>query len=85
MSIHDLHGNHPRITLLSPTFNATELVQALGRVHRAGAKTKSLQRIVYIANTVEEKIADKLEKKIKNLNNLNNGDLDLTNINFDKR
>lgn len=85
LSLHDLHGKHPRISLLSPSFNAVELVQALGRIHRAGAKTKSLQRIVYIANTVEERIAEKLEKKIKNINNLNNGDLDLTNINFDKR
>jgi superfamily II DNA or RNA helicase len=85
ISLHDIHGGHPRISLISPTYNSIELIQALGRVHRAGAKTKSLQRIVYIANTVEEQIAEKLEKKIKNINNLNNGDLDLTNINFDKR
>lgn len=85
LSLHDLKGGHPRISLISPTFNAVELIQAFGRIHRAGAKTKSLQRIIYIANTVEERIAEKLEKKIKNVNNLNNGDLDLTNINFDKR
>jgi superfamily II DNA or RNA helicase len=85
ISLHDIHGGHPRISLISPTYNSIDLIQALGRIHRAGAKTKSLQRIVYIANTVEEQIAEKLEKKIKNINNLNNGDLDLTNINFDKR
>lgn len=85
LSLHDLKGGHPRISLISPTFNAVELIQAFGRIHRAGAKTKSLQRIVYIANTIEEQIAEKLERKIKNVNNLNNGDLDLTNINFDKR
>jgi Mimiviridae putative ATP-dependent RNA helicase len=85
ISLHDLYGGHPRISLISPTFNSTDLIQAIGRIHRAGSKSKALQRIVYIANTVEEQIADKLEKKIKNLNNLNNGDLNLTNINFDKR
>jgi superfamily II DNA or RNA helicase len=85
ISLHDLYGGHPRISLISPTFNCTDLIQAVGRIHRAGAKTKSLQRIVYIANTVEERIADKLSIKIKDLNNLNNGDLDLSNINFDKK
>jgi superfamily II DNA or RNA helicase len=85
ISLHDLHGGHPRISLISPTFSCTNLIQAFGRIHRAGAKSKSLQRIVYVANTVEERICDKLAIKIKDLNSLNNGDLDLTNISFDRR
>lgn len=85
ISLHDLYGGHSRISLISPTFSSIDLIQALGRIHRAGAKSKSLQRIIYIANTIEEKIADRLSQKLKDLNNLNNGDLDLTNISFDKR
>jgi superfamily II DNA or RNA helicase len=84
ISLHDLYGNHPRVSLISPTWNSIDLVQALGRIHRAGAKTKALQRIIYTANTIEENIADKIKYKLKNINQINNGDLDLTNIDFQK-
>jgi len=80
ISLHDIHGNAPRVSLISPTWSSIELIQALGRIHRAGGKSKSLQRIIYAANTVEEKIADKLRIKLKDLNTINNGDLDLTGI-----
>lgn len=83
VSLHDIHGGHPRVSLISPTWNSIDLVQSLGRIHRANGKSKSLQRIIYTANTIEEKIADKLQKKLKDLNRLNNGDVDLTNITFD--
>jgi SNF2 family DNA or RNA helicase len=84
VSLHDLHGGHPRAAILSPTWNAIELMQALGRVHRANGKSKSLQRIIYVANTVEERIADKLKLKLKNINEINNGDIDLTNIIYER-
>jgi len=83
ISLHDVQGGHPRVSLISPTWSSIDLVQALGRVHRAGGKSKSLQRIIYTADTVEEKIADKLQYKLLNINSINNGDLDLTNINFE--
>ena len=82
ISLHDIHGGHPRISLISPTWSSIDLLQALGRVHRAGGKTKSLQRIIYTANTIEERIADKVRLKLKDINSLNNGDLDLTNIEY---
>jgi SNF2 family DNA or RNA helicase len=85
LSLHDERGGHKRIALISPCWSALDLKQVLGRVHRAGGLTKSLQRIIYCANTVEEKIADKLQRKLKNLNEINNGDVDLTNITFDKK
>lgn len=80
VSLHDLDGNHPRVSLISPTWNSVELKQALGRIHRVGAKSKSLQRIIYAARTVEEDIVDKIKKKLRSIDNINNGDLDLTNI-----
>lgn len=82
ISLHDIKGGHPRVSLISPTWSSIDLLQALGRIHRAGGKSKSLQRIIYTANTVEEKIADKLKHKLNNINSINNGDLDLTNIDF---
>jgi superfamily II DNA or RNA helicase len=83
ISLHDIYGNHPRVSLISPTWSSIDLVQALGRIHRAGGKSKSLQRIIYTADTVEENIADKLKNKLFNINSINNGDLDLTNIDFE--
>lgn len=85
ISLHDMYGNHPRASIISPTWSSIDLLQALGRIHRAGGKSKSLQRIVYTANTVEEKISDKLKKKLKDINSINNGDLDLSNIVFDNK
>ena len=85
ISLHDVAGGHPRVSLISPTWSSLDLVQALGRIHRAGGKTKSLQRIIYAADTVEERIADKLKIKLNNINSINNGDLDLTNINFENK
>ena len=75
LGFHDLDGSFPRVSLISPSFNAVELKQALGRVHRAGAKSKSLQRLVYAANTVEEDIAKSVARKLNNIATLNDGDL----------
>jgi len=85
ISLHDIHGGHPRISLISPPWSSIDLLQALGRIHRAGGKTKTLQRIIYTANTIEERIADKLKIKLGNINSINNGDLDLTNIEFENK
>lgn len=82
ISLHDIYGGHPRVSLISPTWSSIDLIQALGRIHRAGGKSKSLQRIIYAAETVEDKIADKIKYKLANINSINNGDLDLTNIAF---
>lgn len=84
ISLDDQLGGHPRVSLISPTWNSIDLIQVLGRIHRAGSKSKSLQRIIYIANTIEEKISEKLHSKLKNINDINNGDVDLTNIDFNR-
>jgi hypothetical protein len=84
ISLHDKNGKYPRASILSPNWSSTSMVQALGRIHRAGGKSKSLQRIVYAAETVEETIAQNIKNKLKDINSINNGDLDLTNIQFDK-
>jgi len=85
ISLHDVYGNHKRVSLISPCWSSIDLTQALGRIHRANGKSKSLQRIIYTANTVEEKIAEKLQQKMKDISSINNGDLDLSNIAFEKK
>jgi len=76
LSLHDLQGGHPRISLICPSFNAVELRQALGRIHRAGSKSPALQYILYAAGTVEEKIRHKVEAKLRSLDIINDGDLE---------
>jgi superfamily II DNA or RNA helicase len=63
ISLHDVHGR-PRVSLLSPSYSAIDLVQALGRINRAGAKTPAIQKILVSAGTVEENVRKKLEAKI---------------------
>lgn len=76
ISLHDINGKHPRVSLISPTQSATNLIQALGRIYRSGGKTKSLQRIIFAANTPEENISKMLFKKLSNLSLLNDGDME---------
>lgn len=82
ISLHDIHKKRRRASIISPCWSSIDLVQVLGRIHRAGG-SKSLQRIIYSSVGVEEKIAEKLQKKLKNLKNINDGDLNLSNIKFE--
>jgi superfamily II DNA or RNA helicase len=75
LSLHDLNGKHPRIAFLCPTYGAINLKQALGRVHRAGGLSKSLQRLVYAKGTIEEEICVSVSRKLDNISALNDGDL----------
>lgn len=76
ISLHDqFKGERPRVALISPSYSAIDLKQALGRVHRAGAKTKSFQRIIFAAGTIEEEICQSMRKKLANIETLNDGAL----------
>ena len=77
LSLHDLNGNYPRIALISPSPSAVDLRQALGRVWRDGGKTKSLQKIVFVANTVEEEVCEKVKIKLQALDTINDGDVSI--------
>lgn len=76
ISLHDTHGNRPRVSYLSPPDSARDLVQALGRIRREGAKTPSVQHILYLKGSVEEKVRKAVERKVHNISLLNDGDLD---------
>ena len=77
LSLHDLNGNYPRISLISPTPSAVDLRQALGRVWRDGGKTKSLQKIIFAASTVEEEVCEKVKLKLSALDTINDGDVSI--------
>jgi superfamily II DNA or RNA helicase len=71
VSLHDVTGKHPRAAIISPDWNEKSIIQAIGRVHRAGGKTPSQQRILFAAGTIEEQVEKAVRKKIKNLEILN--------------
>lgn len=75
VSLHDLNGNRARSAFISPTWSAVELRQTLGRVWRAGGKTKSVQRIVFVADSVEENVRRTVDAKLARLDTLNDGDM----------
>ena len=81
VSLHDLTGEFARESIISPSYSMFEVKQALGRVHRSGGKTKSIQRVVFAHKSIEEKACIKVRAKIQNLNALNDGDF-LAGINI---
>lgn len=80
INLHDLNGDFPRIAVICPTDNATILKQILGRIHRAGAKSKAINLLVYAAGTVEVQVYKNVIEKLKNIDTLNDGDLNETEL-----
>ncbi len=74
VSLHDPSGQRPRLSIISPTFSAQDLRQALGRVHRSGGAA-SIQKICFAAGTCEEKTAKSCAAKLHRIDLLNDGDM----------
>lgn len=75
ISLHDLTGDFPRHSIVSPSFSAIALLQALGRIFRAEAKSACIQKVMFAANTIEERACKRVQGKLDNLDYLNDGDL----------
>lgn len=75
IDLHDLHGGHPRMSLVCPTYDPIMLKQVMGRTYRAGSKSTPVVQLVYAAGTVEAKVADRVNAKLANIAALNDGDL----------
>jgi len=75
ISLHDLHGGHPRVSLICPTYDPVILRQVLGRTRRAKSRTVPIMKLVYAARTVEEKVAVVVNSKLGNIAAINDGDL----------
>jgi SNF2 family DNA or RNA helicase len=75
VSLHDLIGGAARHSIVSPSFSAIHLVQALGRIHRAEGKTACIQKVLFAADTIEEQACRRVQAKINNIDQLNDGDL----------
>lgn len=75
VSLHDLNGNFPRGSIISPSFSAINMLQALGRIHRAEGKTKCIQKVMFADGTIEVDACKRVQAKLNNLEALNDGDL----------
>lgn len=73
ISLHDTNGARPRVSIISPSWSAQDLMQSLGRIHRAGGKTVCIQKLVYCHGTVEERICRAINKKLVNYHQFNDG------------
>jgi superfamily II DNA or RNA helicase len=76
ISLHDCVGKFPRVSLISPTWSAQDLIQVLGRIYRAKTKTTVFQRIIFCKGTVEDGISNCIKDKIGNIAMLNDGYMD---------
>lgn len=75
ISLHDQHGTYERVSIISPSWSAQDILQALGRLHRANGKTNVKQHIIYCKRTIEETICENMKTKIFNIASLNDGEL----------
>jgi SNF2 family DNA or RNA helicase len=75
LNLHDENGKHPRVSLISPSFSAIDLKQALGRIHRAGAKSPAVQKIVFADNTVEMRVCRLVRKKLNSIDLINDDEM----------
>ena len=75
VSLHDLNGKFPRGSIISPSYSAINLLQALGRIHRAEGKTKCIQKVMFADKTIEVDACKRVQCKLNNLEALNDGDL----------
>lgn len=75
ISLHDLNGKFPRYSIISPSFSAIDIKQSMGRIHRAEAKTPTVQNIMFAAKTVEERACVRVSSKLTNLSMLNDNDI----------
>ena len=82
ISLHDLNGVRPRRSIIVPSWSAMMDKQALGRIWRAGGKSKCIQKILYCPDTIEETIVNLIKEKFSNIDSINDGSgssLDLFN------
>lgn len=70
LSLHDLWGNWPRYALHSPLHSGQKMTQLFGRVCRSGGKSKSIQRVLFVAGSCEEDAYKTFQRKCANMDTL---------------
>jgi len=78
ISLHDIHGNRPRMMLISPTYEMSLIYQASMRIYRQGLKSDVETKIVYLTGyKIENELLKAIAQKSKFLTKfLNENDID---------
>ena len=74
ISLHDTHGNRPRISLITPSFSCKTYMQVLGRIHRNGGKTDAIQYVLVSEGSIEQQVMRSVNRRLQNLKELHNID-----------
>lgn len=75
ISLHDINGVRPRLSLISPSFNAKTFAQVLGRIHRNGAKSDALQKVMIAADSIEEHVMQAIATKMQSMENIHRSNI----------
>ena len=75
INLGDEHGGHPRLSLISPTWEAQLFLQACRRTHRGNSKSPANVRILFAKDTVEERVWQTVKQKSNQIQTLNDDDL----------
>jgi hypothetical protein len=73
VSLHDLHGDRPRVTYLFPGDSAVAMGQVPGRTDRAGMRSPSKVFIPVVRGTLSEAMVRSTAKKLRAMAGLNDG------------
>lgn len=82
ISLHDTNGDRPRLSLISPSFNSYEFSQVLGRIHRNGAKTDALQKVMLSSGSIEEYVMKALARKMDDMNTIHQSQISKLNSTY---
>ena len=74
LSLHDERHERPRVSLISPSYSASDVTQALGRIRRVGG-TMATQKFVLAAESIEERVAGAIQRKLDAMAALTDADL----------
>ena len=66
-------GTRPRVSLILPGWDAKMIKQCLGRIRRCGGG-HATRKFLFAAGTVQERVAARMQQKIRNLDAFNFAD-----------
>lgn len=73
ISLHDVRGEFPRTAIILPATKVIDMVQATGRIHRATAKSPSVQYIPFCPGGVMEGLVRKIRMSMSAIAKINDG------------
>ena len=82
INLHDLIGDRSRHFVINPSYRSIDILQAMGRHHRANAKTDCYTRFVFADRTIEVPVCRRFQWRKDNIDMLNDGDLVPSVFNF---